>query len=237
MEVSKRDLDLFTSALRTYAKHRRMDNADALNRAGMQLAYTAINQTRTANAQEVEQQLRRTVASRITNDSGRRLKKPRPIQEATTYGKVAMIIKMRAGQLFYKGFPNATDPRQYSRDELNKLALRYVNRRIASVGFIASGWIPAYRKFRATYKGSKAGMSLAGKRQTPGLGGAEIAQAVENAAAVLFNKSTTPAKGADSALHRVGTAGLNRALSFVRQDMLAFVKKQLAERAARFNRA
>jgi hypothetical protein len=236
LEVDQSSLRQLSFVLRRYAKQRKMDNADVLNRAGMQAAYSAGRNTRKASAEEISAALKRQVSAVKMTRTGKVSKDQTGTYEATTYGMVQMLIKMRRGTLFYKGFPNATDPRQYSRDELKAMALRYINRRISSAGFIAAGWKRGYQAFRAAYKGSGAGTSLREFRKYPGKGGATIARPGDKSEAVLWDASATKDPTSGPALKRYGTAGLNQALIWVKQDMLKYLNGQLKQRATEANR-
>jgi hypothetical protein len=233
--VDKYSVDQFHRVLRRYAKHRKFDNADALNRAGMQLAYSAAYNTRKADPAEISATLKRQIQPKKITRTGKESKDQTGVFEATTVGLVHMMIRMRQGRLFYKGFPNATNPRQFSREELKKMALRYVNRRISSAAFIASGWKPAYNVFRMAYKGRSAGTDAKKFRKYPGIGGATAAVLGDKPAAVLWNRSTTKDPSSGPALMRYGREGLNKGMQWVRQDMLKYLTGQLRKRTAEAN--
>lgn len=220
--------------MRRYAQITRKDAAAVVNRAGKQLAYYAGTYTHKARGEAIAAKLREQYATNITTPTGRRSKNPKALYRATTVGLVHMMIRMRKGTLFYKGFPNATNPHQYSRGELAALALRYVNRRIASAAFIASGWKPAWDAFSRAYTGSIG--QTAKWRKAAGIGGARVATPSDKVTAELWNASVTPDKGSSEALLRYGSAGLNAGIRWVTKDMRDYLERLLQKRAAQFNK-
>jgi hypothetical protein len=243
IQVNQRDLARFNDALRKYRDFRQMDNADALNRAGMNLAGRAVQFTHRASAEQIKALMHQESAVEIRGKkrftksyTEKRARARNIIYAPTTAAKMIMIWHMRRGTLFYKGFPNKTDPKKLSDAYFAELVRRYAGRRISSAAYIAAGWLPAFYKFQAAYRGSDAVKPrLARKRM--GDGTASIAVAGDKPFAELINRSATRAPGSADALVKYGGEGMAKAIKFVGRDMLGYIKKQLAKRSADFNQA
>jgi hypothetical protein len=90
---------------------------------------------------------------------------------------------------------------------------RFVSRRIASAGFIRSGWAEAIEKLGGTYRGRKIGK---------GHGRATKATALNLIAEIV---NTVPG------IEKVGVKALQNAVEFVAADMIDYSQRLLAKRA------
>lgn len=220
-------------AMREYAVALRKDNAAVLNRAAGQLAYRAMLYTHKASPDRIRQELLQEVAVQVFNRRGKRLKKPFSYTQATTYGMVQMLIKMRKGTLYYRGFPNGTDPRQFTRTDLQIMARKYVNRRISSAAFIASGFKPAFLAFMQAYRSGTAGLS-AQFRPGKGYGVGIVAVPGDKSTAVIQNLATTLDPSSHPALLKYGIPGMDKALTFVTADMSQYALEALKKNREHF---
>lgn len=234
-EVEKRSLRDLNAALAKYADFRKLDNRDALHRAGRQLAYSAMYNTKKASAAELSAKLNKQIGTVAFTKTGRVSKKREAVYAATTVAKRDLAVSLRRGTMYYKKFPRKADPRKYSAGVFNQMALAYAKRRISSAAFIASGWKPAWLKFRSLYKRA-AGDKASAWRKGKGKGGAIAATFGHKPSITLWNASTTESPTSFAALQRYGGQGLQAAVRWVTADMLGYIRKQLAKRAQTVSR-
>jgi hypothetical protein len=126
-------------------------------------------------------------------------------------------------------FPPLTD------DEIIKEGAKILRKRAAAVGYIRAGWVRAGKKIQQ--KAGNIGRVVSAPRVPAKLGrGYAIAarQAISTFAQIT-NASTSKSPTSDAALRRYGGDGLKGAIAFVTADMLAYARKKMAERAAKFN--
>ena len=225
-ESSRRE---FTSALRKYAKKREIDNAEACNRAAYQVAWRAIVHTQHANPSRVESQLGETVGHALTFLKSGKISKSKRSRLAALVSTKSLAYNIVAARLYRKG-GQKNMPRSV---EIQQQAAAFVRRRLASINFIRSGWIPAIRRLQRFIK-----QSISLPRSRAGIGGVRIAKQGRNVFAEISNRSVNPKnRTSDDALVRVGGQGLERAVDETRRDMLLYVGQQLEKRAGEFNAA
>jgi hypothetical protein len=233
-DVDPRSLQSLSQTIKQYAEFRKKDNVEVLHRAGRQIAYHAMTSTKQAAAAEIAAKLKQQIGNVAFTKTGRASKTRKAIYGATEYGKISMIIKLKHGLMFYKGFPHQADPQKYPPGVLDQMALIYVNRRISSARFISHGWKPAWEKFRSLYRGA-VGDNASGWRKGKGKGSATAATPGDRAAISLTNSATTGDPKSQAALTQYGRPGLQAAVDYVRTDMLNWMALQIEKRTAAFN--
>lgn len=225
LRLDRGSLENFTRVLRQYRDVRKIDNAYACNRQAGQVALRAMWNTAPAARGEVEA-LREEYATAIRGKK-RRLKTPKALYRATGRAFLIYLAQLRK---------TGKNPRSFAnRAALMEAASKMVGRRMASIGFIRAGWIPAVRKLQSVL--GKSFGSLA--RGRAGRGAVRVAIPADNTFAAIINKSTShrDPDGSSRALVKYGSKALLQAIEEVRLDMLDFIEKQLAERAKPFNAA
>ena len=218
----------FTSALEKYAAERKIDNAEACNRAAYQVAWRAIAHTSHANSPAVESQLGQIVGHALTFTKRGKISKSIRSRKAGIVSTKSLAYNIMAARIFRKvgkgGMPRSV--------EIQASAYKMVRKRVASVSFILAGWIPAIRRLQSVVQNAFYHVP----RDRAGKGGVRIATAGHNVFAEITNSSVNPkSRSSEEALFRVGGAGLAQAVDEELEDMLAYVQKQLDQRAAEFN--
>lgn len=226
-------LDSLVAALGRYRDQRGLDDKEALYRGGRTLAYSAAYNTRRASSSAIATLLRRHVATVAFTPTGRRARGRgrRAINRPTEYGKVIVAWLLSTGRMYYRGFPRQANPRGYTPEVFEQMALTYINRRISSAAFIASGWKPAWNYFRERYHGSASDSAGSWRPTGPGLGGASEQMAAQDPNITLWNSSFTANERSESALSQYATEGLNAAVDWVTNDMNEYITRQLERRA------
>jgi len=211
---------------------------DFTNGQALKVAIESVRQTEKANAQEIEAKLGVTMREdsfrlvKRGKNAGkmRTVKGRRTIREDSFAQRILLARKKLTGDFGVKG---AT---------LEDKVMNFIRARVASVSFIAAGWIPARNILFGVVK-NKEGIakSIAGaKKRGQDKGSAKpatfalrskIQSIIENTA--LLQKANPPAPGGDPM--PVATKGLQKALDTAAKDMIETLQKRLEPDFRKFN--
>jgi len=223
--ISKASQADFQNTLKRYLQVNRRTLPEALNEkayfivAGSPTTQGAIRLTRKADYQRIKDELGAQMMSIGIGKRGKALKK-QSLQIVTDYWAQLSVLIIIA-RLRKKGekIPPAA--------ELKEKALKMVRARIASVGFIRSGWLPALRRLARFSKYGRVKFASGDLPKKTGdfKGGVSPATAAQGnfAKCVIWNSAggLTKHKGA---LIKYGQPGLEKAV----QEETASMKKYLA---------
>ena len=237
--------DEFLRQLEKYRNARALENSQAVNRAGSQVAFRAIGNTLKAERSSIKGKLQ--AFDRLEHygkgtKRRRKLKRAREVFKTSKAGYAAFFGKLRKGTLYYKGMPQHPEtPKRGMADWYYKLADIYIKKRVNSAGMFAAGWLWAGRKLREAY--DAAGGSDFGKfslrqgmvgRRRGGVGEGKPASPGLHATATLINRSVNPRDPSSAtAAQRIIPPGVLLAFQDVAEDMRDYITKQLKSAAER----
>ena len=115
---------------------------------------------------------------------------------------------------------------------LKAMAVKLVNARLYSIGFIRSGWLPALRRLARFSKYGRLKFGDTGRQTGQPKGGVSIARASQNLSAkVIFWNSAGGEKKHKGALMKYGGEGLDRAFHQETASMKAYIQRKMADGA------
>lgn len=236
----------FDDALKKYAKRVKLGGDTVVNTAAMYLAAFAARETHHADREKISslKYAKWIEIARPTKTGKRRLLKDfnklsksqqerRTQYEATTLALAYYLGKKDGGRpMSLRG--RGINPKKFSdRAALMKGALRMVNKRISSVNWLRSGWIPAIKKLRAAIDNAPSVEELPFMKK--GWGGA-IVSINGRHKAEIYNKSLTNFGGKFSeALLKFGEDGLRAALQTSENRLRWLTARMLGEAGKEFN--
>jgi hypothetical protein len=239
--------DAFVRELEKYRNARALENSQAVNRAGSQVAFRAIGNTLKADRSAIKSKLQYLDSITFVGKGTKRrrlLKASRRVEnyKATAAGRAALAGKMTLGKIFYKGFPSGPlSPKNFSGEQFRLMADAYAKKRVASAGMFAAGWLWAGRKLREAY--DAAGGKDFGKftirqgmlgRKRGGVGEGVPASPGLHATATLINRSVNPRDPSSAtAAQRIIPPGVLLAFQDVAEDMRDYITKQMKSAAER----
>jgi hypothetical protein len=241
--------DEFLRQLEKYRNARALENSQAVNRAGSQVAFRAIGNTLKAERSSIKGKLQ--AFDRLEHygkgtKRRRKLKRAREVFKTSKAGYAAFFGKLRKGTLYYKGMPQHPEtPKRGMADWYYKLADIYIKKRVNSAGMFAAGWLWAGRKLRKAYDaagGKDFGRfsfkeSLNGRKRG-GAGDGIPASPSLHATAILINRAVNPRDPSSAAAaHRIIPPAMVKAFSDVAEDMREYIAKQIKSAAERMDAA
>jgi len=205
------DTSQMTRALREYQDATKKDFAEVVNRAAVNVALRAAQFTKKADRGSIQalenQPWWPRFIAKYFRDKGSTFNK-------TVSGRKFGIDEKVKVRRFVKGS-------SYSKAEARQLSRRIIGSRIRAITFIRSGWIPAIRLLAPF---AKVRLRVAdAKQRGKDKGGATPAKAGINPTSFIMNN----AQGAGT----VGDDALQKAVSFVASDMIAYARKKMSETA------
>jgi hypothetical protein len=226
MVTIKWDTRDFTRALQDYAATVTKSGDEIVNNAAVHLCLKAAELTHKADPVKISAELR-SVASVRTHAlrSGKLLKRARITYAATP---AAFLIYLK------REWKAGRNPRADggSRAALEAKALKMAARRVASVKYLASGWVSAANAFRGIARGSGGANA---RRAKPGPGGA-APSAGKRSLARIWNASVTQNKQFSQALFDYGDAGLRAAFAFSQAKLIEITRDRLRRAAEKWKR-
>ena len=227
MELDPRSAREFSEALQKFADARKIDNATACNLAAQRVAVRAYANTKTADPAHIEEELGHIVGHALTFTKSGKISKSKRSRMQSIISTTSLAYNLVAARTFRRvgkaGMPKSI--------ELQRQAGLLIRKRVASAGFIRSGWIPAIRRLAQV-----AGAAFISTRARAGKGSVRMAKPGHNVFAEITNASVTEKnKTSEAALIRVGGEGLTRAIDETREEMNQIVSEQMDKAAAKFN--
>lgn len=212
----------FQKALHKYKEATGKSNAEIVNRAAMNIAFRSAQYTPKASRSSITGMLDQFHAGSVyVGKSGNRLKKAKKLFRATPRARGFVLWWLKTNG---KNATGITD------EQVLALVKKIRGRRLASIAFIKSGWLPAARAFQAAVKGASGFKQSAFGREKVGIGGSKIARVGLFSTAELWNASINKDnKSSEAALHKYGKPGFDRAVQFVSRDMLSYARRKLRE--------
>lgn len=207
MQIDTRE---FSATLRQYLARTSKTLPEAINGKAGRVAWRAIVETRKAERGDIEAlgvSGYRQIKSRKTGE----IRRGRPIYNEN--GRMRDIIAAR--------YYNAG---QRIPDDLDEQVRKGLAARLRSIGFIKSGWIPAYRKLRR-YIGQALTWTDA-RQRGKAKGRATVAQNGFNPIATIANTALPSAQAM-----RLGVEGLNKAFRAETADMRVYLERKMKEDA------
>lgn len=206
LAVDQRSLRELDRAIVQYARKRKKDVPDVVNRAAMNVAFRAAQFTTKASKTDI-------------------------LKGFNPYALVRWIYRTHGP---IKGGPSELK----TKADAQAAADRLIAIRMASIAFIRAGWLPAAKKLKAIVRRGKGDISTRSLRK--GREGFGYGRAALNAArpfALVVNQSVNkdnPTSGA--ALEKFGGPAATRAIRYVANDMLKFIREPFDAGALEFNR-
>jgi hypothetical protein len=141
------DLSGFNKALKAAIEVSSRDASEVINSAARDIIFLSAQQTRKANKQKIESELTRRIYTVTKSKTGRVLKKPKTLYQASELVyKIVNAKRRKHGQHGIAG------------REMSQEAQKEIKRRINAIGYIAyAGWNKALIAFGGRGFGSKVG--------------------------------------------------------------------------------
>lgn len=209
MELDKHDVRKFQHALLIYKNATGKDARYVVNRAAMNVAFRAIQNTKEAD-----------------------LKDPIPADLKRPWSDMRNPWNLTLWNLRKQGI----HPKILKTSDIRARARKMIASRKRARAFIRAGWLPAAKALKAIVRAGAPGGALRGVRRRPGKGSAKPAFQTVRPVAEITNASTSKSASSPAALSRWGGPGLARAVRFVTDDMLQYARGLLEKRARAFNR-
>jgi hypothetical protein len=233
----------FVRALLEYRNELGMENSKAVNRAGSNVAFRAIENTLKADRSKIKSELVRLDSITFVGKGLKRrrlLKANRRIEnyKGTAAGYASFFAKLKKGKLYYKGFPSVpiNPPNKKGTGlEYLQIADNYLKKRVNSAGLFAAGWLWPARKLREAYDAAggkafgKTGLrkGMAGRKRG-GVGEGIPASPGLHATATIINRSVNPRDPTSvTAAQRIIPPALLLAFQDVARDMQEYITSRL----------
>jgi hypothetical protein len=206
LAVDKQSLRDLDRALVRYAKKRQKDVPDVANRAAMNVAFRAAQFTPKASKTDIKNGF-------------------------NPYALVRWIYKTRGP---IKNGPSTIT----SKSDLETAAAKLVAIRMASIAFIRAGWLPAAKTLQAIVKRGKGDITASRlRRGRVGFGYGKSAIGLVRPFALVVNQSVNPTNATSgAALEAYGGPAAAKAIRYVANDMLRFIREPFDAGALEFNR-
>lgn len=203
------DTRAFKKAFNEYMRYSKKTVAEVVNTKALFIARGAThpNNTKRAKPKDIRAQLNR------------------PSRNSPKYNIASQLVMKSMRE---KG-ENVKD---FKRSAIKKKGRTYINKKVRSSGFLASGWIEAVRKMMrfTEYKSSiKIRGLIEGKTKK---GGAKPAKVGLTTSAQVYNSVQSSNTGAQSIINK----GVAKAMAYEVASMKKYVQNKMAKDAARFNK-
>lgn len=218
-KASQRDFD---RTLKDYLSVNRRTLPEALNEKGYFIAGRAIQNTHKADANQVRASLGAEMKS-VVGKSGKTLKRKKLGFTDKYSNSVAVEIVIASLRKAGKAIPSA--------EKLAELGLALIRRRLKSITFIRSGWLPSLRRLARFSKYGRLKFSDAKQYGKP-KGGVSPANAAQGdyAKVSIWNSAGGEAKH-KQALLKYGAPGLEAAVIQETADMRGYIERKLRKNA------
>ena len=215
-ETSRRD---FNNALKRYLRVSSRSLPEALNEKAYFVAAGAIRNTHKADFEKIKSELGAHMVG-VIGKRGKELKRKKLALVENYYSQLIVLIIVARLRRAGKPIPPA--------DELKDMALGEVRKRIASVGYIRSGWVAAVRVLARFSKYGRLKFEMPKMFGSP-RGGVKIAREGDPVARI-WNDAGRTGKQAE-AVAKYGQEGLERAFKEETADMLQHLEGKLKDAA------
>lgn len=222
----------FRNTLNEYKNYTKRDLATILNTKAFFIARGAARNTHRANAGKIATEFGKAFKLN-TLKSGKFSRNKRGKFVFGAMGRdieaplLALIINKQRGRSGKKGLQGA---------EMEDMMRRVFRARMASIAFLASGFIPSIKGFRpyADYVSKAPPMDKQSKQIGQAKGGFVIAQPGWTPRAVIWN-SASAKRDHRAALEKHGGAGLQQATDEEVASMRQYIEQKLQQTANKFN--
>jgi hypothetical protein len=213
----------FDRTLKQYVELSKRDWAQVFNTKGFFIARRATGTTKKADAKEI-----RSLRERALIGTGIRFRKGKArkvnIRDDLSTSRAARILQAARRN---EGKPAITAA------DLPKAVKSFIGRRLRSVAYLRSGWIPAIKILQplADVRGGPRADRSAKQLGRP-KGGAKPARNLWRTTCQIYNEAITRKQG-DEGLRKFGEAGLRQAFADELPSMKEYIERKLTERARR----
>jgi hypothetical protein len=216
------DTSEFDRTVRKYMELSKRDWAQVLNTKAFFIARRATLETKKADPKEI-----RALRERAAIGTGTRYNKSGKARKVTIRDDLSTS---RAARILQAARRDAGQP-AIPRAELAGAVRRFIARRLSSVAYLRSGWIPAIKILEplSDVRGSPRADKGAKQFGRP-KGGAKPARGLWRTAVEIFNAAVTRKKG-DEGLRKYGQDGLQLAFNHELRSMKDYVERKLTARA------
>jgi hypothetical protein len=202
--------------------------AEVCNKKAAMIAIQALNNTRKASRASIEASLGQLTTVTRTTKAGKTAKSRRlSLVQAQQVNAplAALLVNKRRAALGEPGLRGAA---------MTKGIRKFLSRRFSSIGFLASGWLPAIKALSAVLKERFAvsrdkGVKQYGRRK----GGAQSAKDGWNPVATIWN-AVQGSGSANAKVNQIISDGVQKALNAEAASMDAYVETKLRKDAASF---
>lgn len=211
----------FTDALNRYAKIRQLDNVTACNREAYQVALRAFWLTFKASAPEIQAKLGEDVAHRIVWTKSGKISKSQKSHKIGLVSMKSLAYNIMAARIYRSGkaMPKSVD--------IQAAASRMIHRRMAAVGYLSRGWLPAMKRLGNLVHDVL--QSIPQGRPAPGHARPAIEEWGKSYAEIVNQAANIHSRTGPQTLSDVGGRALIRAINETTADMNRYVEKQLTE--------
>lgn len=219
----------FNATLRRYLEYSKRTLPESLNEkayfilAGGPDSQGAIRLTHKSSADRIKADLGASTVQQM-GKRGKLIKKWRT-EINDRYGNT-LAVKLVIAKLRKAGsaIPSA--------ETLKAMAVKLVNARLYSIGFIRSGWLPALRRLARFSKYGRIKFGETGRQVGQPKGGVSLARASQNLSAkVIFWNSAGGESKHRGALQKYGGEGLSLAFQQETASMKAYIERKMKEGA------
>jgi hypothetical protein len=216
----------FDRTLKQYMELSKRDWAQVFNTKGFFIARRATGTTKKADAKEI-----RSLRERALIGTGIRFRKGKArqvnIRDDLSTSRAARILQAARRNEGKPAIPAA---------DLPKAVKSFIGRRLRSVAYLRSGWIPAFKILEplVPHGGIRGGprADRSAKQFGRPKGGAKPARNLWRTTCQIFNSAITRKQG-DEGLRKFGEAGLRQAFAEELRSMKQYIERKLTERARR----
>lgn len=225
-KFTKESLDDFDRTLKAYLKRSSRTLPEALNEKAYFIlnggpdTQGAIRLTHKASADRIKSDLGARTVQQV-GKRGKLIKKFRTEIADKYWNQLAVKLVIAKLRKAGKSIPAAA--------ELRAMAVKLVNVRLASIGFIRSGWLPALRRLARFSKYGRIKFADTGKKVGVNKGGVTIA--TEKSPRVIFWNSAAGESKHKGALMKYAAPALQQAFNDETRSMKAYLERKLRESA------
>lgn len=186
---------------------------EVVNKAMKDVALRSIAYTPSVSSAVIAEQTRRQITTRFATKTGKRLKTPKAVYGANTAAVAIMVVRLRkAGKL--EGMTGA---------QIREMALKMVQGRVRSAGYLKSGLLAAAQPFGG-------GSSSDGAHLYKAPGGGVLATP-EQLVAEIHNDVPVAhwVGGYGAAAYEAAERAMQDGMNSVERDIMVYVARQLAK--------